>query len=425
MHKIIIVFKYKLKILLSDKSFMLAMTIIPLFLTLITGYALKFEKENKIPVAICDLDNSNYSKAVIDMISDKEGFEFILTDEKTAIKMVRDFKAEAAYIFKEGFEEKLLGGNITGIIQQVSSPSSIASNMISEIIGGEISRIMLNIAAADWVVNEYNKLMNDNRINSSSQIKNTDALWQEAWNYTDSLWASGPVMEIDYSEIHRGSDVNTKDMHTIVNTSTNINTGSISSSAFGMLIAFIMFMIMFNSSWLVEERENGTLKRIISGPSAISALFAGNILSLAFIGFVQILLFSLICAFIFDVNIFSKNINICIVTLYLFSVIALSLFISSLLKTRMQLQAGAPLFAIITGFVGGCFWNIPHMGGFAKTISLFTPQGLALDLFNKLSSSENATLVTLLTSWQAISLLMISILLTSFSYFRIKSLRYS
>ena len=54
MFKVITVLKYKLKILFSDKS-LIAMTVIPLFLTLITGYALRFEKYNEIPVAICDL----------------------------------------------------------------------------------------------------------------------------------------------------------------------------------------------------------------------------------------------------------------------------------------------------------------------------------------------------------------------------------
>jgi len=83
MYKIITVFKYKLKILMSDKNFMLAMTIIPLILTIITGYALKFENENKIPVAICDLDGSDYSNVVIEMISNKDGFEVIITGEET------------------------------------------------------------------------------------------------------------------------------------------------------------------------------------------------------------------------------------------------------------------------------------------------------------------------------------------------------
>ncbi|NMB96102.1 MAG: ABC transporter permease [Clostridiaceae bacterium] len=420
MYKIITVFKYKLKILMSDKNFMLAMTIIPLILTIITGYALKFENENKIPVAICDLDGSDYSNVVIEMISNKDGFEVIITGEETALKMVKDYKVEAAYIIKEGFKEKLLEGNTNGIIEQISSPSSIASNMIGEIIGGEISRIILNITAADWVVSEYDKLKADNRIKSAYEAIDINTLWQEAWDYTNSLWDSGPAMTIDYVETEKSGNINNES-----NTS-DFSSGadSISSAAFGMLTAFIMFLIMFNSSWLVEEKENGTLKRIISGPGAISALFTGNVLSLVFIGFMQIILFSLISTIIFRVNLFAQVENICIIIIYLFSVIALSLFISSFLKTRMQLQAGAPLFSIITGFIGGCFWNLPQMGGFVKTISLFTPQGLTLDLFNELRNTADISLVNILTSWQAVILLISAILLTSFSYIRIKGLRY-
>ena len=162
--------------------------------------------------------------------------------------------------------------------------------MIGEIIGGEISRIILNITAADWVVSEYDKLKADNRIKSAYEAIDINTLWQEAWDYTNSLWDSGPAMTIDYVETEKSGNINNES-----NTS-DFSSGadSISSAAFGMLTAFIMFLIMFNSSWLVEEKENGTLKRIISGPGAISALFTGNVLSLVFIGFMQIILFYLL-----------------------------------------------------------------------------------------------------------------------------------
>ncbi|HOJ09431.1 MAG TPA: ABC transporter permease [Clostridiales bacterium] len=426
MYKIFIVLKYKLKILLSDKSFLIAMTFIPLFLTLITGYALKYEEENKIPVAICDLDNTDYSKSIIERISAKEGFKFILTDEKTALKLVKDYKAEAAYIIKKGFKENLLSGNTGGLIEQVYSPSTISSDIISEVIGSEVARIMLNTTAADWVVNEYNKMgiLKDPKIpkdpkDSKDSKTQNNALWQEAWEYTDSLWDQGPVMGIEYGEIDSTSNGTAGKNKNLP--------GNITSSAFGMLVAFVMFLIMFNSSWLIDEKENGTLRRIISGSGALNALFAGNILSLLFVGTLQIIFFSLICTIVFGVNIFSQGINVLIIILYLLSVIGISLFISSLLKTRMQLQAGAPLFSIITAFLGGCFWSFKDMGGLIKIISLLTPQGLALDLFTKYSASVSGiSFMTaagiLMTSWQAIALLITAIALTSFSYFKIKLL---
>lgn len=419
MVKVVTVLKYKLKILFSDKSFLIAMTAIPLFLTLITGYALKFEKHNEIPVAICDVDNTDYSQMIINGISKIKGFKIFLTDEITAIKLVKDYKVECAFIIKEGFKDNIISGDIRGIIEQVAHPSSVSQEVIKEIIGGEVARIMLNVSAADWVVNEYIRL-NELSLNDTEK---KERIWNEAWQYTDSLWEPEPPMKLEFKEVHEGS------VYTVENQKDSFHVSSISSSAFGMLIAFIMFLIMFNSSWLVDEKENGTLKRIISGPGAITALFAGNILSLLLIGIVQIILFAAISGLVFGVDIFIKPVNIAILFIYLLCVIGISLFISSLLKTRLQLQAGAPLFSIITGFLGGCFWNYANTGGIIKTISLFTPQGLALDLFSRYSQQVSgkvlpATIGSLLSSVPAIALLALASVMTLLSYFSIKGLRY-
>lgn len=347
MVKVLTVLKYKLKILFSDKSFLIAMTVIPLFLTLITGYALRFEKYNEIPVAICDLDDTDYSNMILERVKGKKGFKILQTDENKAIKLVKDYKVESAFIFKEGFKENILSGETKGIIEQIAHPSSISQEIIKEIIGSEVARIMLNTDSADWVINEYIKL---NKLPSETQSDEKEQIWNEAWEYTDSLWEPEPPMKLKFENIREDTigtpeSKKTTSQEEGVSQEKNISKGgTISSSAFGMLIAFIMFLIMFNSSWLVDEKENGTLKRIISGPGALTALFIGNILSLLIIGIIQVVLFSTICSLIYGVDIFTRASNIIIILIYLFSVIGISLFISSLLKTRLQLQAGAPLF---------------------------------------------------------------------------------
>ncbi len=420
MFKVITVLKYKLKILFSDKSFLIAMTVIPLFLTLITGYALRFEKYNEIPVAICDLDNTDYSNMILERVKEKKGFKILPTDENKAIKLVKDYKVESAFIIKEGFKENILSGETKGIIEQIAHPSSISQEIIKEIIGSEVARIMLNTDAADWVINEYIKL---NKLPSETQSDEKGQIWNEAWEHTDSLWEPEPPMKLEFEEVHEGT------IGTVESEKNTFQDSTISSSAFGMLIAFIMFLIMFNSSWLVDEKENGTLKRIISGPGALTALFAGNILSLLIIGILQVVLFSTICSIFFGVDIFTRTSSIIIIFIYLLCVIGISLFVSSILKTRIQLQTGAPLFSIITGFIGGCFWNFTDMGGIMKTISLFTPQGLALDLFSRYGQQISdktipAVTGTILTTTSAIILLALAIGLTLVSYVSIKRLRY-
>lgn len=425
MAKVLTVFKYKLKILFSQKSFLVTMILIPLFLTFITGYALKFEKYSEIPVAICDLDNTDYSKMIIDRIKKKEGFKIIVTNEAGAVDLVKNYKAESAFIIKNGFKDNLISGNIEGIIEQVTSPSSSSHEVIKEIIGSEIARIMLNISAADWVINEYTKLgMFSLYSGSSSGQVEKQRIWDEAWQYTDALWEPEPPMKLELKEFNNGSIVPEED-----DSGKDSSGGSISLSAFGMLVAFLAFLIMFNSSWLVEEKENGTLKRIISGPDALTALFVGNILSLLFFGIIQIVIFAAICKLIFKVSIFASASSIIVLFIYLLSITGISLLISCILKTRLQLQAGAPLFAIITGFIGGCFWNITSMGGIVKTISLFTPQGLALDLLGRYGiqpSSEGflAEAGAILSSFPAIVLILIAVITMSSGYILVKKLRY-
>jgi hypothetical protein len=69
------------------------------------------------------------------------------------------------------------------------------------------------------------------------------------------------------------------------------------------------------------------------------------------------------------------------------------------------------------------------MGGIMKTISLFTPQGLALDLFSRYGQQISdktipAVTGTILTTTSAIILLALAIGLTLVSYVSIKRLRY-
>ena len=424
MGKVITVLKYKLKILFSDKSFLIIITLIPLLLTFITGYALRFEKYNEIPIAICDNDDTDYSHMVLYGIQKRSIFKTYTVDEKQAIKLVKDNKVECAFIIKKGFKNNIITGNVTGIIDQVAHPSSVSKDIVREIVGSEVSRLILNVSAADWVVNEYINL----KVLSPEDIAKKESIWNEAWLYTNSLWEPEPPMKVEFKEL-RQDKVYKQDTEGSENK--NITAGSISFSAFGMLVAFLMFLIMFNSSWLVDEKENGTLQRLISSSGALSSLFFGNILSLLFVGAVHVVLFAAVSKIIFGIDLLLNPINILVLFLYLLCTIGISLLISSILKTRLQLQSGAPLFSIITGFIGGCFWNFSEISGIIKTVSLFTPQGLALDLFNKYGlieaegfSQRASILKTMILSPQALILLTVALITTLLSYELIKRLRY-
>lgn len=270
--------------MLSDKLFLAAMILIPLFITIATGYALRYEKLNVIPVAFVDEDKSDYSKLLLDRLNEKEGFSIKVETSKQALEMLKGNEIEAIFVLKKGFEEKITSGESKEIIDLVKSPSSFSSDYIGEVVAGEVMRLIANNIAADWVSKQYK--------NFKKPV--TSDLIKEVINYTDSQWTPKPLMTINYEELEGEKAVQTDRVGMPVAAATSA----------GIIVVFIMFYILFSSGWLIEERINGTLKRLVSGPDALSYSFGASILALAISGIVQIILFSSIDKLLFGVQLF-------------------------------------------------------------------------------------------------------------------------
>lgn len=374
--KLITVTFYKLKMMLGDRLFLAVMIIIPLLITIATGYALRYEKNNTIPVAIVDEDNSDYSETLVTRIEQKEGLSVAAVSRKTALSLLEGNKIEQVFIIKEGFEQNVIKGESSGLIDLLSSPSSYSADFTAEVIAGEAIRMITGNMAAVWVEEQYRKLG-----------RNFDeTLRQEVISYNEGFWQPKPLMTIDYREL-QGQELKTVD---------SIAMPAATATSTGVITAFIMFYILFSSGWIVEERTNGTLKRLAAGPHALYLSFAGNVLSLMIAGGIQIFIFSLVDKLVFNVELFPGPLSYLIFFVYLLSVIAISMFLSSVLKTQAQLQAGAPVFALLTGFAGGCFWNFVEMPERVRQLSLFTPQGWALSGINGLLLDAGNTAVILL-----------------------------
>ena len=359
--KLLIITFYKLKMMLGDRLFFIMMIVIPLFITIATGYALRYEKLNMIPIAFVDEDKSAWSSVLLQRISQKEGLMVETTEREAALSMLEGSKVEQVFIIKKGFEEKIKNGENKELIDVVNSPSSYSADFTAEVAAGEVMRLIAGNMAVDWVTKQYKKL---------GKPVNVD----DVEKYYHSLWQPEPLMTIDYKEL-QGKTVASVERAAMP---------AATASSTGIITAFIMFYILFSSGWLVEERTNGTIKRLATGPHALYLSYAGSIFALFISGTIQILVFSLTSKLVFDVDLFPGGLSYLVFLAYLLSVISISLFLSSVLKTQAQLQAGAPVLALLTGFAGGCFWNFVEMPERIRQISMFTPQGWALEGINRL-----------------------------------------
>ncbi|MGI6776521.1 MAG: ABC transporter permease [Acetivibrionales bacterium] len=362
--KIIRITFYKLKMMLADRLFFIAMIVLPLILAAVVGYALRIEKLNTIPVAVVDEDNSSYSQLLLKRLSEKDRLEVIATNRPDALKMLEKNRLEQVFIIKEGFEERIIEGNSSRIIDFLKAPSSYTSEYVGEVFAGEVIRLVTNNSAANWVMDKYMEL----------DIPVDGKLREEVAGFADSQWEPEPLMTVDYIETGSMEEMDG-----------NVGFMSVSASTTGIMVFFIMLYILFSSGWLVEERINGTLRRLAAGSDALFYSFCGSVAAMVVSALLQVALFCLITRLVFGVPLFAHGLSYLLIIVYILSVVSICMFLSSILRTPAQLQACAPAFTLLTGFLGGCFWNIGQLPGKLKLLSRLTPQGWTLEGINNLA----------------------------------------
>lgn len=356
---------YKFKALSKDKMLITLLVFLPVFFTLLVGGVQNYEKQQVIPIAVVDCDKSTYSQLVIERFKKKGGVQVLELEEvEKARKLVKNYQVEAAFVIKQGFQERINQENINETITVLKSPNSLSYVLIQELLASEVIRVAANEAAANWVMTVYQKE------NLKLTPEKSD-LWSAAWDYTDSLWEPKPLMTMEYQEL-TAEGQSTVERKTIP---------VLSSLTLGMILFFLMLLLLFNSSWLIEERNNATLKRIKMLPGLLQKYFAANLFFLLILGLIQVCFLVLAVKLIFAVDIFTSLYQYSLIICYLLAVIAMGMWLSVVFKTPMQLQSAAPMAALLTSVLGGCFWAFIDPPELIRILSFFTPQGWVIQGF--------------------------------------------
>ncbi len=350
---------FRLKLMLTDKALLAAILAAPLLLTLLLGGMQGYNKPKLIPVAVADQDKSDFSRLVIERLAAKEGLKVISSDEASARNMVQNYAAEAAFIIKKGFEAGILAGNADSSITIVKSPQSLAYGLIQDTLAGEVARISANTSAANWVSREFREY-------GLSIPGMSGDIWDSAWKYADSLWEPEPLLRLEYKEIQGSAVEEVKPVSLLQTVST------------GMLLVFILLLAMFNSSWLIEEKSNSTLKRLIMVPGLLGKSFGANFVAVFLAACGQTALFEICTRLLFGPAPEPFGPKYLVISAYVFGAASFGMLLSAWARSLAQLQAAAAPLVLFTSFIGGCFWGFLDPPPLLRLLSLFTPQGWAL-----------------------------------------------
>lgn len=125
---------------------------------------------------------------------------------------------------------------------------------------------------------------------------------------------------------------------------------------------------------IVRERERGTLEQLMVTPASPVAVVLGKLLPYLVLGFVQLLLVLMLMVFVFRVPIHGNVFLLLVLSvIYLFSLLALGLLVSSRANTQMEAIQGAQGFLLPSIMLSGYIFPLSSLPGPLRVISRVLP----------------------------------------------------
>lgn len=154
--------------------------------------------------------------------------------------------------------------------------------------------------------------------------------------------------------------------------------------AIGMAVFFLFFVVDFGVRGLLEEREEGTLARLLAAPIRPASVIGGKALASVAMGLVSTVLLVVATTWLLDATWGQPAGVVLMVVAGVLAAVGVMALVATLATTTSQAGSYVSIVAVVGGLLGGTFFPISQ-AGFLGTLRFLSPQGWLMDGFQRLS----------------------------------------
>ena len=158
-------------------------------------------------------------------------------------------------------------------------------------------------------------------------------------------------------------------------------------------VMFIFFIVGSESASLLQEREAGTLRRLLAAPLPRWTIIAGKMLAYGLLVCTQVVLLFTLGHLAFDISLGRDPFALVAITLAVaFVAVSMGMVVAAFARTAKQADNVGMILAFVFAGIGGAFPTWPPMfrsEGFIGVLSKFTPHAHALEAYYSVMA-ENA-----------------------------------
>ncbi|QYK51501.1 MAG: ABC transporter permease [Anaerolineales bacterium] len=147
----------------------------------------------------------------------------------------------------------------------------------------------------------------------------------------------------------------------------------------GNMVIFSMFFIVYGASSILLEREQGTLRRLLTMPVSKLAILGGKLLGVFVAGVAQISLLVIVGQLAFNVPWGQSPAALAaMIVAFAFCITSMGMLLAALVRTYAQIDAMSMMLILPLAGLGGAMWPIEIVPDFMQKIATYLPTGWAM-----------------------------------------------
>lgn len=309
----------------SDKqavalSFLLPIVLISLFSFAFGGFGNNTNSSEPTELLVVDLDQSRFSESLIASLDTTDYFKVTTLEFDPAKEKVSTGDAPFALVLHKGLNDSSLQKKPLPFELMYDLAKRIEVNMVRPVLTGQLTQITKSKAGEIPTVRPPEKF----RLELTSLVGETK----------------------------------------------DANLGLIQAVC-GTAILMLLFSVSGLGASILEEKENGTLSRLLYSPISANTVLFAKMLSTFFLAFIQLTIMFIFSWLVFGLDIF---INVPALILMIictaFAVSSFGIFLASIAKTRAQAQSLSTLIILIMSSVGGSIIPMFAMPAIMKKVAV-------------------------------------------------------
>ena len=338
-----------LKLFLTDRRARMLTFLLPI--ALITLFALAFgamggkNKSHTFELLLSDEDNTKASHNAIELLDSVKHLKLIPKPLAEAQNLVKKGKYDGVIILHKGFGDSLANGGKMPLEIQYDEAQEAELGMLQQSLMPTLFKMPMT-GAGDMkksMHGRFDKMLGTKDVKVQHKVNSQfDTLYETIQKTNPKKGSAG------------GWDMSSDIKMTKLVVADNDNALALIQAVAGTAIMMLLFSVAGMGASLLDEKQEGTLKRLLYSPVPPMSILFGKMMFATIIAIMQLTIMFLFAWIVFGLKIMENIPSLIVMILATaFACSSFGVFLASFAKSRSQVTSMATLIVLVMSCIGG------------------------------------------------------------------------